>query len=358
MKRLFPAALAIAIAYYSCGHKPSEPKEARFEVTDSLLNSLLIDTVQQADRTSEMTLTGTIVPDDGMMARIFPMVSGIVKDVHVQLGDLVRKGQVLATMSSAEVAGYASAAATAQAELANAKRAAAVTEDLYKSGLASQRELEQSRADLQKALAENQRSRTVMNLNPVKGSSYEVRSPINGFITEKNVTNNMQVRPDNASALFTVADLSTVWAMVNVYESDISRIHEGDAVDITTLSYPDKSFAGRIDKVSNMLDPDNKVMHARVQISNNGYLLKPGMFANIRISARSGEKLPVVNTRTLIFDNNRYYVVKVDGPGKVHVQPVEVGRKVEDRAYISSGVQPGDRLVASRQVFMYQSLVD
>ncbi len=357
MKNIPTIIFAVAILT-SCRQKAPEPKEAKFEVTDSLIRSLLVDTVQQGDRSTEMTLTGTIDPDEDKTVKLFPMVSGITKDVHVQLGDVVKKGQLLATMTSADIAGYTSAAASAEAELASARRAASVTEDLYKSGLASQRELEQSKADLQKAVAENNRSKAVLGLNPSRGNSYEVKSPISGFITEKNVTNSMQVRTDNAMNLFTVADLSTVWLMVNVYESDISKIHEGDAVQVTTLSYPDKVFQGKIDKIYNMLDPDNKVMRARVQISNTGYLLKPGMFANVRISAHSDVSLPVVNTRTLIFDNNQYYVIVVDGPSKVHLQPVKVERKVEDKAYISSGVKPGDRLIASRQVFMYQSLND
>lgn len=358
MKNYSLTTLIVAMLFTSCTHRAAEPKEARFEVTDSLIRSLVVDTVQQGDHASEMTLTGAIDPDEDKMAKIFPMVSGIVKDVHVQLGDIVQKGQLLATMTSAEIAGFASAAASSAAELSAAKRSASVTEDLYKSGLASQRELEQSRSDLQKAIAENKRSQTVAGMNPARGDSYEVRSPITGFITEKNVTNSMQVRADNSTNLFTVADLSTVWAMVNVYESDISKIHEGDAVSITTLSYPDKVFVGKIDKIYNMLDPDNKVMRARVRINNTGYLLKPGMFANVRISAHADVMLPVINTRTLIFDNDRYYVIVVDGPAKVHVQPVEIGRKVEDKAYISKGLKPGERLIASRQVFMYQSLND
>jgi cobalt-zinc-cadmium efflux system membrane fusion protein len=358
MKNAFFIAIAAISMTISCTHKQEEAKEEKFEVTDSLINSMLIDTVQQADRYSEMTLTGSIDPDEDKMAKIYPMVSGIVRNVHVQLGDVVHKGQLLATMSSAEIAGFASAAVSSAAELSNAKKAASVTEDMFKSGLVSQRELEQTKNDLQKAIAENQRSQTVMGLNPVKGNAYEVKAPITGFITEKNITSNMQVRADNATNLFTVADLSTVWAMVNVYESDISKIHEGDATVITTLSYPDKVFNGKIDKIYSMLDADNKVMRARVQIDNKGYLLKPGMFANVRINTSSGDKLPVINTRSLIFDNNQYYVIVVDGSSKVHIQPVDIGRKVEDKAYISKGLKPGDRIIASRQVFMYQSLND
>jgi cobalt-zinc-cadmium efflux system membrane fusion protein len=82
------------------------------------------------------------------------------------------------------------------------------------------------------------------------------------------------------------------------------------------------------------------------------------MFANILIRAKSGEDLPEVSARALVFDNDKNYVIVVDGPAKVHIQPVEVAKTVEDRAYIRKGLKPGDRVVASRQVYMYESLKD
>jgi cobalt-zinc-cadmium efflux system membrane fusion protein len=143
---------------------------------------------------------------------------------------------------------------------------------------------------------------------------------------------------------------------VNVYESDISKIQTGDPVKITTLSYPNKVFDGKIDKIDNMLDPDNRAMHARIKIGNPGNLLKPGMFANIMIRAKSGEDLPFINSNSLVFDNDKDYVIIVGGKAKAHIQPVVVAKTVEDRAYISKGLKPGDRIVSSRQVYLYESL--
>jgi len=82
------------------------------------------------------------------------------------------------------------------------------------------------------------------------------------------------------------------------------------------------------------------------------------MFANVMIKAKSGENMPFVSTNTLVFDNDRNYVVMVDGKAKVHIQPVEIAKTVGDRAYISKGIQPGDKVVASRQVYLYESLKD
>ena len=347
------------LSLQSCHHK-DEPKDTdeRFKVTDSLLKSLLIDTVKEASALSQITLTGSIAPDESKMVKIFPMVSGVAQDVRVQLGDVVQKGQTLAVLKSAEMAAFTKDYVSSEADVRNTRRIYESTQDLYKSGLASQKDLEQAQSDYEKAQAEGKRAGAVVSINKSNGNGYELKTPLSGFVVEKNIANNTQVRADNSQNLFTVADLSTVYVLVNVYESDISKIQTGDPVKITTLSYPDKVFDGNIDKIDNMLDPDNKVMHARIKIVNPGNLLKPGMFANVQIKAKSGEDLPVINARALVFDNDKNYVIVVDGKAKVHIQQVQIAKTVEDRAYISSGLKAGDRVIASRQVYLYDSLKD
>ena len=354
-----PVLVFMGFAFQSCHHTAeTQQKDTRFVVTDTLLNSLLIDTVKQAGAFSQLTLTGSVAPDENKMVKVFPLVSGVAQDVHVQLGDVVHKGQTLAIMKSAEMAGFTRDYVSSEADVRNTKRVYESTQDLYKSGLASQKEMEQAQSDYQKAQAEGKRAGAVISINKSNANGYEVKTPLSGYVVEKNLTNNTQVRADNSQNLFTIADLSTVYVLVNVYESDISKIQTGDAVKITTLSYPDKVFTGKIDRIDNMLDPDNKVMHARIKIENPGNLLKAGMFANVLIKAQSGEHLPEVNAHALVFDNDKNYVIVVDGKAKVHIQPVDVAKTVEDRAYISNGLKAGDRVVASRQVYLYESLKD
>jgi cobalt-zinc-cadmium efflux system membrane fusion protein len=348
---------ALILSISACSHHPDEAaKDTRFEVTDTLLRSLVIDTVKAENALSEITLTGSIAPDESKMVKIFPMVSGIAQSVHVQLGDVVKKGQVLTTMKSAEIAGFSRDLISAQADLRNAKRQLETTQDLYKSGLSSEKDLEQAKSDYQKATAENNRAGSIMSINKSNGKGYEIQAPLNGYIIEKNVTDDMQVRADNNQNLFTIADLSSVFVLINMYESDIASVKVGDAVQITTLAYPDKVFTGKIDKLFDVLDPDNKVMRARVMISNPDNMLKPGMFTNVKIQAKSGMNLPAIKTDAIVFDNNKNYVVVVDGPAKVHIQPVEIAKRVEDVAFISKGLKPGQRVVASRQVYLYESL--
>lgn len=350
--------LMAGFAFQSCHrNEESMQKDQKFQVTDSLLKSLLKDTVKEASASSELTLTGSIAPDENKMVKVFPMVSGVALDVNVQLGDRVQKGQTLAVLKSAEMAGFTKDYISSEADIKNTKRILETTEDLYKSGLASKKDLEQAQSDHQKALAEGKRASAVIDINKSGSKGYEVKSPLAGFVVERNLTNNTQVRADNGQNLFTIADLSTVYVLVNVFESDISKIQTGDKVKITTLSYPDKVFEGKIDRIDNMLDPENKVMHARIKVNNPGNMLKPQMFANIRINSKSGENLPFVYTRSLVFDNDKNYVLVMDdSKAKVHIQQIQIAKTVEDRAYISAGLKPGDKVIASRQVYLFESL--
>ena len=357
---LFLALIITGFSLESCHHvEENQQKDEKFQVTDELLKTLLKDTVKSASAASQFTLTGSIAPDENKMVKIYPMVSGVAQNVSVQLGDVVKSGQTLAILKSAEMAAYTKDFVASEADIRNTKRIFEATQDLYKGGLASQKDLEQAESDYQKAQAEGKRASAVVDINKSNGKGYEVKSPLNGFVVERNLSNNTQVRADNGQNLFTIANLSTVYVLVNVYESDISRIQVGDKVKITTLSYPDKEFDGKIDKIDNMLDPDNKVMHARIKVNNPGNLLKPQMFANINISAKSGESLPFIYTKSLVFDNDKNYVIVVDNSkAKVRIQPVQIVKTVENRAYISSGLKPGDVVISSRQVYLYESLKD
>src|SRR5580704_2069297 len=162
--------LTIAAAFFisgfalqGCGRADeNQEKDTKFQVSDSLLNSMLIDTVKAASALSQLTLTGSIAPDENKMVKIFPLVSGVAQDVNVQLGDVVQKGQTLAIMRSAEMAGFNKDYISSEADIRNTKRIMESTEDLYKSGLASQKDYEQAKSDYDKAVAEGKRAGAVV----------------------------------------------------------------------------------------------------------------------------------------------------------------------------------------------------
>ncbi|WP_207534684.1 efflux RND transporter periplasmic adaptor subunit [Desertivirga arenae] len=356
-RRLIFGSAALFLLLQACTDQKDIPVEEKFVVTDSLLNKLLVDTVQDANTTAELNFSARIAANEDRQAKVFPMVGGTVRAVPVRLGDRVKAGQVLAVMGSGEMAGFDKEMISAAAELRNAERAVRQTEELYKSELSSARELEEAKNDLAIKRAEYKRASAVMKLNGGNHSGkYQLSSPISGFVIEKNVTPNMQVRPDNDMGLFAIADLSNVWAMINVYESDIARISQGDEVNLSLLSYPQRVFKGKIDKIDNLLDNDSKVVNARVSISNPDFLLKPGMMATVKVRGKADSQLPWVKSRGVIFDENKYYVLVVNQARKVRIQEIEIGRRSGDNVYISKGLNAGDRIIASKQVFLYESL--
>lgn len=348
-----------AVSVIGCKEPAEAPAGERFAITDSLISRLLIDTVKQSNKVSDLLFSARIVAEEERTAEIYPTVSGRVNEVAVKLGDMVSKGQVLATVTSAEMAEFDRDVITSSAELSNSKRNLRQAEQLFENGLSSARELEEAKNQFLIKQAEDKSARAILRLHggSSKGS-YLLTSPLSGFVIEKNVNSDMQLRVDNSSSLFSIADLSRVSAMVNIYESDIPRISEGDEVRISILSYPEKEFKGKIDKIYNVLDGESRVMNARVSIANPQFLLKPGMLATVNISASSGIELPVVNSRGIIFDENKNYVLALSQESKVKIREVAVARKVNGKAYISKGLKAGDRIIASRQVFLYETLKD
>jgi cobalt-zinc-cadmium efflux system membrane fusion protein len=345
------------IAAQSCSSPTEKPEEEKFEVTDSLISRLLIDTVMQSNKGTRLNFSARITANEERKADIFPMVGGSVTTVTARLGDPVRQGQTLATVASAEMAGFDKEVASSAAELSSAERTLKQAEELFNSGLSSARELKDAQNDLLIKKAEHRRAKATLQLNGGNNNGiYTIKSPLAGFVIDKKVNTGMQLRPDNDNSLFTIADLSAVWAIINIYESDISSIKEGSEVSTTILSYPDRIFKGKIDKIYNMIDQESKVMNARVVIPNPGFLIKPGMMATVNVSARSETELPVVNARGIIFDENKNFVLVLDSANKIRIQEVSIGRKTGDKAYLSKGLQAGDRIIASRQVFLYESL--
>src|SRR5580704_9258962 len=274
--------LCSAITLSSCENKDKKPDADKgYVIPDTVMKDLKIDTVGLSQLVNAVTLTGKVGTNDDNVIPVYSLVSGNVSDVKVLLGDNVSAGQPLAIVRSQEMAQYSSDLLNAQTNLTIAQKNLEKTNDMFKSGLASVPDTLAAAVQLQQAKAELDRVNRVLRING-GGSNGEfvVRSPISGFIVQKSVTNNMTIRGDNQTSLFTVSDLKNVWIQANVYESNISYIHLGENVDVTTLAYPGKVFKGKIDKIMNVLDPASKVMKVRVVLPNEDYALKPEMYAS------------------------------------------------------------------------------
>jgi cobalt-zinc-cadmium efflux system membrane fusion protein len=331
----------------------AEDKE-KYVIPDSLFNMLEIDTVQKCPLIDAITLTGKVAFNDENVIKIFPLVSGNISGINTMLGDYVEAGKTLAVIRSSEMAGYSNDLVTAQTNLEVAKRNLDIEQDMFQRGIASQKDLLAAQTSYTQATSELNRVRNVINLNGGNTEgNYIVKAPISGFIVEKTVNNSMTIRADNSAELFTISDLKNVWVLANVYESNISKVHPGDNVEVTTLSYPGRIFEGKIDKIMNVLDPTNKVMRVRVVLPNPDYALKPEMFASVTVINKEENKQSIcIPTSALIFDNSQYFVLVYKNKADVQITPVQVLNSVGSKTYISNGLTPGDKIIGSKQAFL------
>jgi cobalt-zinc-cadmium efflux system membrane fusion protein len=255
------------------------------------------------------------------------------------------------------MAGYSNDYIMAKSNVDIARKSLDAASDMFKSGLASQRDQINAQEGYNQALSAFEKAKRVLNLNGGSMTGeYSLKSPIDGFVVDRQVNNNMMIRSDNSTAMFTISDLKNVWVMANVYEADISSVKMGDSVNITTLSYPGKLFRGKIDRIMNVLDPSNKVMKLRIVLANPGYLLKPEMFASIMVSTMDNKKMLSIPSRSLIFDHSQYYVLIYKSPADITIRPVQVLNTAGDRSFISEGLKEGERLIGSEALLIYQEL--
>ncbi|PJJ75778.1 cobalt-zinc-cadmium efflux system membrane fusion protein [Thermoflavifilum aggregans] len=342
----------------SCQHRTSQPQAANdFPVSDSLMATIPLDTVTMKPFIDAVTLNGKVSADENKVIHIYPMISGKVLDVKASLGDYVHRGQELATIMSGDIASYQADLIQATSDVNVAKKNLDATKDLYEGGLASAKDYATAQAQYESALANLKRVQQLLQINGGGHQSLSViRSPIDGFIINRQINPDMMIRPDNSNELFTISDLKNVWVIANVYESNIPDVHEKDSVQITTLAYPDKVFRGQISQVMHVLDPVNKVMQVRIVLPNPGYLLKPEMFASVTVVHPDKQLMMCIPDKDLIFDHSRYYVLVYHGMHHVEIRPVEVEKEINGVAFISSGLKPGELILGDQQLLIYQAL--
>lgn len=348
------------LSLIACKEEPKvETVDRNYALSDSLFKTILFDTARMVPKVTDVTLTGVVDFNQDNMVHIFPLVSGNLQGIKVMVGDYVHAGDVLATIHSTDVAGISSSLINAQTNLAVAKKSLDAAKSMYKSGLNSQVDVITAESNYGQAEAELTRVKQVMQVNGVGGSGAvsAVKAPISGFIVEKFVTNSTYIRSDNGNPMFTISDLKNVWVMANVYESNISKVHAGDDANVTTVAYPGKVFQGKISEILNVLDPTTKAMRLKIVLPNPDYSLKPQMFTSVHVLQHESGNALAVPTNALVFNSSQYYVLVYKSRKDIRIAPVTIGETTSDgHVYITSGLQPGDVVIASQSLNIFQEL--
>ena len=353
----------ISVASFSCTEKKEHKEEIkRFMLSDTMAKMIVIDSVKSCFIDDEIILNGEISFNENNVNKVYPRNSGQVIECKVTLGDKVQAGQVLAVIRSADIAGNYADLNSANADINIAKRQLDNTESLYKNGIASEKEFTEAKQNYEKTLSAKQKIQSLININGGNGSnaggSYNIVSPIGGYIVEKKVNAGNFIRADMGDNLFTISDLKNVWVIANVFEADIPKIREGYFVKVNTLAYPDKKMEGTIEKMSQVLDPTNKTLKIRIKLGNPDLLLRPEMFARVVVSNKENKKAICIPTKALISLNGKTFVVIYHSNEDMKISEVEILKPGSDQTYLINGVMPGDKIITQNQLLVFQQLLN
>lgn len=357
---IFSAGICALTMLSSCnGNKHKDDVKETFVLSDKMLASTKTAIADFQNLKNELNFYGKITADNNKMIEVYPVVGGNVTKVYVELGDYVQKGQLLATIRSTEVAEFEKELDDAQNDVTVAKNSLKVAQELYEGKLSTEREVIEAKSQLEKAQSQLNRTRETYNIYNIKrGAIYEVRSPLSGFVIQKNINQDMLLRSDKSDNIFDIAEITDVWAIANINESDINMVRQGIDAEVTTLSYPDTIFHGKVDKIFNIIDPETKAMKALIKLSNKGALLKPEMRATIKLSYEENTKMIAVPSEAVIFDKSKNFVMVFKDRNNIETRQVEVYRQVGNVTFIKSGLNTGEKVMTQNQLLVYDALND
>lgn len=348
------------LGFMACTKKEEAAKE---EPKNLELSSHTVSELSLASATSEtvqnvLTLTGKVMPFEERQVKVSPLVDGIIEKLSANLGDYVQKGQTLAKVNSTDVADIENQTISSRTDLLSVQKSLQVQQDLFKAGLATEKDVTLAENEVIKAKGSVSRANNVLGIYGVKNSSYTLKSPISGYVVEKNnsISDKMAYHEGETGPFFTIADLSDVQIIANVYESDIAKVKLGYPVKVTLIAYPDKVFIGKIDKVSNVLDPQTRTMSVRINLTNPNNLLKPEMFAQVTIDFTQNKKMVSIPSEAVIFDKNKNFVVVYKDAKNIQAREVQIAQTTNDKSFVFSGLQNGEKVMLKNQLMIYNAL--
>jgi cobalt-zinc-cadmium efflux system membrane fusion protein len=306
---------------------------------------------EKVDAPSELNATGSVAPDISREVPVISLANGRVVDIKSRLGDNVKKGQLLFRVQSPDIATAFNAYLKATNDEQLAHKADVRAQDLYSHGAISQAMVEQAddaennaKADLD-AAEEQLKIQGVDKAHP--SSVVNVTAPISGVIIGQNVTNSAAagVGLAGSATAFTIADLSRVWILCDVYENDIPKLQLGQEAKVKVNAYPSRPITGRIGDIGPMLDPQLRTAKVRIEVTNPGFL-RLGMFVTTTFASKKTESLPVVPAEAVLHLHDRDWVFMPSGANHFKRTEVRSGQIISgSRQVILSGIVPGQQVV-------------
>jgi len=343
-KQLIKACWLIGtISLMACSGGKNNVDEEQGNINEAFLQHVKTTKAKLSNPQEELILTGRVESNPNKVIHYAPLISGVITRTFFSLGDKVNRGQTMLHIRSAELSAL-------QSELVVARRNLQSAESMFEDRLISEIELIEARAEYERLQADL--SLFGENLG---GGVFAIKAPMTGYVVEANASSGSTVA-EGDEPLFTIADLSTVWIMGNVHASDLLFVREGMEVEITTISYPGEVFPGKINAISRVFDPEERVLRARIVMPNDELKFKPEMSVMIRVKNQRNTLYIAIPSDALIFDNNRNHVVVEESAGQFAIREVTLQSHHNQTTYISSGLKESENVVIKNQLLIYNHL--
>ena len=324
------------------------PSDNEYVATDA--KGIQTITVNSSAVPDYLMLPAHIEADPTRVVHVYPPTGGRIVEMKVRPSDHVEKGQLLALLESNDlsraVADYHKAKVDAEVKQGALARA----EDLLAHNAIAQKDYQQAQGEAKIAQAELEATAQlirVFGMDPDHASTeLRVVAPRSGVVLDIGAASGEYSKSlDAPQPLCTIADISTVWALGDIYERDFAGLKMGEEAQVTLDAYPDQRWPGRVGVLSDAVDPTTRTLHLRVVLPNPGGRIKPAMFGSIRVLRSSSQGI-VVPASAVIREGNEAHVFISKGNGRFERRTVKLGRAMDGSIEILSGVNQGDSIVS------------
>ena len=341
-------------------------------LSEAKLDVATIETAAAEERrlAPQIETTGQVGYEEDRLAHVSPRIPGRLVQAPASLGDRVARGEVLAVLDSVELGQAKADYLVARAREGVTREAYERERTLYEDRISSQREMLEARAEYLEAQAERERAQETLRLYGVgdreisamqagdrSASLLPLRSPIAGTVVEKHAT--LGELATSEESLFTIADLGHVWIWIDVFEQQLAGVHLGDDVAVRVGAFPNRTFAGEITYLAPQVATETRSVRARIDVDNTDGLLRPGMFASIKLvdphAAKTAMSVVVPDTAIQLREGEPLVFVPLGG-GRFAAREVELGRREGGWVEVVSGLAAGERVVTEGSFFLKSEL--
>jgi len=315
-------------------------------------NGVVVAPAKKERLAGQISATGKVEANADRIAHVSPRISGKIVAVRASLGDSVSAGQALATLDSVELGEALGRYHQSKTRLALAQSNMDRIKILVEKKIAARKDILQAETDFKMAQTELHTDKERLSMYGVSLSGLKevnhkkpllpVRSPIGGVITEKHAI--VGELSDPSKSLYTVADLSSVWVMVDISEKDLAKVAKGQTATVLVGAFPEQKFRGRINHIADVVDASTRTVKARIEVANPGRKLKPEMFATVELALAADATTVLVVPEEAVqeLDGRKILFVTENGT-EFERRPVELGRAASGMVEVTGGLREGER---------------